>query len=177
MSGQEAWLAFPSLSPICQGHCTMLHDPELERHKTGEGRGIIKKLMNRKVEIADKWSGCFWPTSLYPFIPIIYLDFKLARHGCRNYREDPCITTFNLAVVMRSMWCVSHYAASKTTQPLFNVIQANKPCQANSDSLKGQKEGLYSALLAYWGPKGLLMTWELQSLAWGSHSPTHHLHL
>lgn len=54
MSGQEAWLAFPSLSLLCQRHFTVLHSPALEMHGTGEGRGIIKKLINRKVEIADK---------------------------------------------------------------------------------------------------------------------------
>lgn len=58
MSGQgvwAAWLAFPSqsVSPRCQRHCTVLHNPALEMHETGEGRGIIKKLMNRKVVRAD----------------------------------------------------------------------------------------------------------------------------
>lgn len=33
-------------------HC-VLYMPALEMQETGEGRGNIKKLMNRKVEIAD----------------------------------------------------------------------------------------------------------------------------
>lgn len=31
----------------------VLHTPALEMQETGEGRGNIKKLMTRKVEIAD----------------------------------------------------------------------------------------------------------------------------
>lgn len=60
MFGWEAWLAFPFLPPVCQKHCTRMQSCT-RMNETGEERWIIKKLMNRKVEIADKWNENFRP--------------------------------------------------------------------------------------------------------------------